>query len=93
MAEHIVENYLRERVKETGGVIRKVTFPGHRGAPDRLCGWEMTRRHSWIETKRPKGKAEAHQLREHERLRAIGFEVDVIDTKEKVDAFIARMSR
>lgn len=93
MAEHLVENYLKRRVKETGGIIRKLVFAGHKGAPDRLCGWEKVRRHSLVETKRPKGRAEEHQLREHDRLRAIGFEVDVLDTKEAVDIYVERMSR
>jgi hypothetical protein len=45
-----------------------------------------------IETKRPAKGAEAHQAREHERLRAIGFDVRVLDTIEKVDDFIKEMT-
>lgn len=88
--EQLVESYLVQRVKETGGTVRKVRWDGHPGAPDRLCGWPG--RHGLVELKRPKGKAEAHQAREHDRLRAIGFRVDVIDTKEGVDAYVVVMS-
>ena len=35
---------------------------------------------------------EAHQEREHAKLRAIGFDVLVLDTIEKVDAFVERMT-
>ena len=87
--EQLVESYLVQRVKETGGTVRKVRWDGHPGAPDRLCGWPG--RHGLVEVKRPKGHAEAHQKREHDRLRAIGFRVDVIDTKEGVDAYVAAM--
>ena len=98
MLEKTVEKYLCDRVRATGGNHRKMVFPAHRGAPDRLVGWPLTPRYEWgvhflIELKKPKGKgAEDHQQREHTRLRAIGFDVRVIHTKEEVDAFIAEMT-
>ena len=91
MIELTVESYLGERVAATGGVVRKIAWPGRRGAPDRLCGWPNGR-HGLVEVKRPGGKPEAHQLREHNRLRAIGLPVEVIDTIEGVDAYVARMA-
>lgn len=87
--EQLIESYLVQRVKETGGTVRKVRWDGHPGAPDRLAGWPG--RHALVELKRPKGVPEAHQLREHERLRGIGFVVFVIDTKQGVDAFVEWM--
>jgi len=90
--EAAVERYFRRRVRETGGEERKVVFPGRKGAPDRLCGWPNGR-HGFVELKRPKGKAEAHQLREHERLRVMGFRVDVIDTTTLVDTYVEQMAR
>ena len=91
MTEDKVEGYLVERVEATGGLIRKVVFPARRGAPDRLCGWPNGR-HGFVETKRPKGKPEAHQEREHDRLRSVGFDVAVIATREAVDEYVERMS-
>lgn len=41
--------------------------------------------HILVELKRPGKDAEAHQAREHERLRAAGFVVLVLDTIEKID--------
>lgn len=90
MIEAHVETYFKRRVKETGGEERKVVFPGRKGAPDRLCGWPNGC-HAFVELKRPKGKAEAHQLREHQRLRAIGLRVVILDTREKVDDFVDLM--
>lgn len=100
MLEKTVEKHLRDRVIETGGLVRKLMFPGHKGAPDRLVGWSAREGrggrssvHVLVELKRPKGPgAEAHQLREHTKLRAIGFDVRVIHTKEEVDAFILEMT-
>lgn len=91
MIESFVESYLVDRVQATGGVVRKVQFIGRRGAPDRLCGWPNGR-HGLVELKRPKGKPEPHQQREHERLRAIGFRVDVLDTRAAVDAYVEGMA-
>lgn len=36
MRESKIEAYLVERVKDLGGEVRKVAWPGRRGAPDRL---------------------------------------------------------
>lgn len=88
--EALVESYLVQRVKETGGTVRKVRWDGHPGAPDRLVGWPG--RHALVELKRPGGEPEAHQAREHQRLRDIGFAVFVIDTKDGVDNFVKAMT-
>lgn len=95
MRESKVEGYLKRRVKETGGSIRKVKWLDRRGAPDRLAWWPFDgkRRDAFVETKRPGKDAEAYQAREHARLRAGGFRVFVIDTLEGVDAFILEMTK
>ena len=97
MRESEVEKYLIQEVVGRNGSIRKVKWIGRRGAPDRFVmlpfsrgkiGYVWIPRCAWVELKRPKGKAEAHQRREHQRLREFGQVVYVIDTKEKVNAFI-----
>jgi len=101
MIEAPIEQHLVKRVKETGGEVRKVIWPGRRGAPDRLVGWpeagsgqrQLKAAHALVELKRPKKGAEAHQAREHARLRAIGFRVAVLSTIEAVDAFVEEMAR
>lgn len=89
--ENRIEDYLKTRVAATGGETRKITWAGHPGAPDRLTGWPNGR-HALVEVKRPGGTAEAHQVREHIRLRAMGFDVRVIDTREGVDDFVTEMT-
>ena len=84
MLEYSVEDHLVKRAKEAGGEVRKVKWLGRVGAPDRLV--LLPGRHFFVELKRPGKKADAHQAREHKRLRDAGFEVYVIDTIEKVDA-------
>ena len=98
MKEQRVEDYLIKRVEETGGFTRKIQWIGRRGAPDRLCGWPPSRYRigcfGMIEMKRPlTPKAEAHQKREHERLRSIGIRVDVLTSFEDVDRYVEGMTK
>ena len=87
--ESRVETSLHNKVKAAGGYSRKLKFLGFNGAPDRLIGNPDTERHWVVELKRPKGPAEeAHQRREHARMRAIGFEVLIIHTLEQVEQFM-----
>jgi len=100
--ESVIEAHLVKRVKVAGGEIRKVQWLGHRGAPDRLvllparrlansidCAYCNPRGLSiWVELKAPGKKPEAHQLREHVRMRALGQRVVVIDSIEGVEALL-----
>lgn len=93
MRERTVEGYLKEQVEASGGIIRKAMWIGRRGCPDRWCGWPSTKRSGWVETKKPlTPHAEAHQAREHARLRSCGERVDVLATFEQVDEYVKEMS-
>lgn len=87
MRESVIENHLVKRVKEIGGEVRKVQWIGRRGAPDRLV-MRYGRYPVWVELKATGVKAEAHQLREHERMRSVGQRVVVIDSIEGVEALL-----
>jgi hypothetical protein len=86
MLERVIENALVRRVKSLGGMCEKFTSPGRRSVPDRLVtlpGGTII----FVELKAP-GKAPTEkQKRDHERRRAIGCDVRVIDRLEDVDAF------
>lgn len=81
--EDVVENHLVKLVKSMGGASIKVRFM--RGFPDRvvlLPGGTVV----LFELKRPVGgEFEPLQLRWHNRLRELGFQVHVCNTKEAVD--------
>jgi hypothetical protein len=81
-----VEQYLVERVKALGGECRKVQWLGRKGAPDRLVLLPACT--IWVELKAPGEKARPHQTREHERMRALGQCVVVIDSFEDVDSIL-----
>lgn len=105
MIERDIERHLVKRVKALGGEVRKVQWIGRRGAPDRLVMLPrrpVTEREEgsvyrymagprcvWVELKAPGKKAEAHQRREHERMRAMGQRVAVIDSIEGVEELLS----
>ena len=82
-----IEAYLRKRVLETGGRIRKLSWIGRRGAPDRLIWWPGPLL-TFVELKAPGKKPTKQQAREHARLREDGFDVLVVDSMEAVDRFV-----
>ncbi|WP_088546861.1 VRR-NUC domain-containing protein [Escherichia coli] len=72
--ESLIEKHLVAEVKKAGGVAFKFVSPGHRSVPDRIVllpGGRIV----FVECKAPGKPPRADQLREHERLRALGFTV------------------
>lgn len=96
MLESKIEAYLTRQVRAAGGEVRKVKWIGRRGAPDRLVMllsgvfvdglWSTS---AWVELKRPGGRAEPHQVREHARMLKMGQAVVVIDSFEGVDKLLS----
>lgn len=90
MRERDVEAYFARRVKDLGGEVRKVKWVGRRGAPDRVAFFQGQT--WWVELKAPGMIPEPHQIREHERMQAMGQSVFVIDSKDMVDTLLAPYS-
>jgi hypothetical protein len=85
--ESSVEGHLRRSVRAAGGKCEKLKGP--EGWPDRTCLWPGAIC-DFVETKRPKGgRYQPLQRRTHARLRALGFRVEVLNTKALVNAYIA----
>ncbi|EML1597777.1 VRR-NUC domain-containing protein [Burkholderia cenocepacia] len=87
MLEKTVETYLVDRVRAAGGDAYKFSSPARVSVPDRIVIFPPARIY-FVELKRPGGVVTKGQLREHERLRALGCDVRVIDSREAVDAFV-----
>jgi len=78
--ESTIEKHLAAEVKKAGGIAYKFVSPGRRSVPDRLVllpGGRLV----FVECKAPGEKPRPDQLREHKRLRALGFNVVVLDSK------------
>jgi hypothetical protein len=78
--ESVIEANLVKQVKAAGGTAYKFTSPGRRGVPDRLVLLPGGRT-VFVECKAPGGIPRPDQQREHNRLRALGFSVVVLDSK------------
>lgn len=86
MLEIEVETHLRHEVEKLGGLCEKLEHV--RGAPDRMVTWPYLGM-ELVETKRPSGKLEPHQRRDHHKRALRGTKVITLYTKEQVDAYIA----
>ncbi|MCM3747436.1 VRR-NUC domain-containing protein [Paenibacillus pasadenensis] len=91
MRESAIEQYLRDKVKAAGGTAYKWTSPGNSGVPDRIVIMPGGRIR-FVELKAPGGKPTKLQLAQHRRLSALGCDVLIIDSREKVNDFIAEVS-
>ena len=84
MKETTVEDYLVKVAAEHGYRAEKIDVRGKRYRPDRVLT------HPWrpaiyVETKAPGRRPSPGQVREHKRLRLMGYRVYVIDSKEGVN--------
>lgn len=85
--ESTVEAYFCAQLTAAGGMTRKMEWVGRGGATDRYASLTQCGP-VFVELKRPGKDAEAHQAREHARMRRAGSRVLVLDTHAKVDQFI-----
>ncbi|MBD2782507.1 PDDEXK family nuclease [Xenorhabdus szentirmaii] len=82
--EDVIEKNLVSEIKKVGGIAYKFVSPGRRGVPDRIVVLPDGRV-VFVECKAPGEKPRPDQLREHERLRALGQTVVVLDSKNVDD--------
>ncbi|HEY0200321.1 MAG TPA: VRR-NUC domain-containing protein [Burkholderiaceae bacterium] len=85
--EREVEALLVKRVQAAGGQAYKFTSPGRVGVPDRivLLPW---REPVFVEVKRKGMVPRPSQVREHQRMRAAGATVVVIDDAAGISALL-----
>jgi hypothetical protein len=86
MLEKTIEQALCKRVKELGGSCDKYSSPSRRAVPDRIV---MLPDNTliFVECKAPGKVPTIAQKNDHDRRRAMGFDVRVIDSMEQVNAF------
>ncbi len=99
MRESEIQAYLFKRAKERGGECRKVRWEGRAHAPDCVVMLPMKltmdgrmdrpARTVWVEVKATGEKARPGQLREHERMRNMGQQVEVVDSFARVDEVLS----
>lgn len=86
MRESRIENALIRRVKKLGGLCEKFTSPSRRSVPDRLVILPGGRIY-FVELKAPGKKPTELQALDHEKRKALGCDVRVIDSLDQVKVF------
>lgn len=87
MLESRIENYLKKKVEKLGGKAFKWAPVGVAGVPDRIVllpGEKII----FVELKAPGKKARKLQEYRAKQLKALGFQVECLDTIEKIDRLL-----
>lgn len=82
-SEKIVERKLVELTTLNGGICIKLLSFHLLGLPDRLCIFPKGKA-VFVETKTTKQKPRPIQVFMHNKIRRLGFRVEVVDTVERV---------
>lgn len=92
MLESRVENYLKNKVEKLGGKAFKWAPIGVTGVPDRMVllpGGRII----FVELKAPGKKARKLQEYRAKQLKELGFQVECLDTVEKIDRLFTDWSK
>ena len=90
MRERDIEVKLRKSVEAQGGICWKFVSPGTVGVPDRIILMPKGTI-AFVEVKAPGEVPRKIQLKRHRQLRALGFQVYVLDDRNKIDEIIHRI--
>lgn len=88
--EKTIEKYLVSAVEKLGGLCIKFPPLFFAGFPDRIVLLPRARI-VFVETKDKGKKPRRVQTVVHEKLRALGFRVEVLDSKTGIDEFITTL--
>lgn len=89
--EKDIESYLKRRVEtDVGGLCLKVVTDVGKGMPDRLVLFPPDGRVVWVEMKRKGGRLSEMQKYQHNKLRKLGAQVEVLWSRDEVDEFIRK---
>ncbi len=89
MKEKHIEQKLVKAVKAAHGMCPKLVSPGTDGMPDRLVllpNGQM----SFVEVKSPGEKPRPLQIRRHEQLKSLGFQVFILDDPAQIPEIIQK---
>ena len=87
MLEKTIEQYLYKKVAQVRGWAIKLASQHHNGLPDRLVIFPGGKVY-FVELKQKGQRPRASQIHTHNMIKALGFNVLVIDSKEQVNEFI-----
>ena len=87
MREKTIEHKLVKAVKAEGGMCPKLVSPGTDGMPDRMV--LLPEAHiGFVEVKARGKEPRRLQVKRHEQLRELGFQVSVLDDPEQIPGIL-----
>ena len=87
MREKVIEQQLVEAVKNAGGMCPKFVSPGFDGMPDRIVLLPGSKA-AFVEVKSPGKKPRPLQVKRHDQLRRLGFQVYVLDRADQIGGIL-----
>ena len=92
MNEKLIEQKLRDKVKQLGGIALKFVSPSFTGVPDRIV--LMPGGNIWFVEVKSTGKGvSARQKIVFPMFEKLGFRVELIDTEEKLNTLLKEMGK
>lgn len=85
--ENEIEEALCKAVKKIGGLCLKFVSPGYDGVPDRIILIAYGKM-AFVEVKAPGEKPRPLQVHVIEKIKSLGFNVFVLDSKDKIGGII-----
>jgi len=90
-----IEAYLKRRVEQTHGQIRKLAWLGRRGAPDRMVWWKgpWGPLLAFVEVKAGLDRFSKVQDQEIQRMRNYGVPVYIARSNEEIDEIVEKVRK
>ncbi|MBR8700255.1 hypothetical protein IX317_000623 [Fusobacterium sp. DD29] len=92
ISEKQIEDYLKKKVKDSGGLCIKWTSPGTAGVPDRIV--ILNKKVRFVELKAPDKRNNLSKLQKAviNKIRKCGVDVYILATYEEIDNFIETLA-
>lgn len=92
LSEKQIEQKLVTEARQCGGMALKFVSPSYSGMPDRLI-LLPDRKMAFVEVKAPGKKPRPLQVKRHEMLRKLGFQVFVLDDVEDITGMLKKIMK
>lgn len=90
LSENQLEEKLRKKIKELGGIALKFVSPGRAGVPDRIILMPQGKIY-FVEMKSPRGEVNPIQKYVFEKFEELGFKVHILNSDDAIKNFLEKI--
>lgn len=90
LSENQLEEKLRKKIKELGGIALKFVSPGRAGVPDRIILMPQGKIY-FVEMKSPRGEVNPIQKYVFEKFEKLGFKVHILNSDDAIKNFLEKI--